>query len=427
MTELKPATHLSSRASKVQKVVADCGVEAWLVEDYAVPVVALDVAFKGGATQDPAGKAGAATMFAGLLDEGAGTLDSEAFRRALDDRAIELSFSADRDIVTAHLRTLAQHAGPAFDLLRLCLCEPRFDEDAVERVRGQLGAGLRREMNEPDSVAARLFRAQGFAGHPYGLPGRGDLDSVSRVARADFPAMQGAVLARDNVKLAAVGAIDAATLKRHLDAIFAPLPAHARLAAAPATALQGLGSRHIADLDLSQSTIRFGRPGIARHDPDFIAAMVVNHILGGGVFTARLFSEVREKRGLAYTVYSQMASYDHANVLMGSTSTKNERALEALEVIQGEIRALGRDGPTEEELDKARKYLTGSYALRFDTSAKIAGQLVQLQLDGFGVEFLDQRNRLVEAVTLEDATRAAARLLGDGELLVAVAGRPAGM
>ena len=158
-----------------------------------------------------------------------------------------------------------------------------------------------------------------------------------------------------------------------------------------------------------------------------MAGMVVNHILGGGIFTARLFREVREKRGLAYSVYTQLATYNHTHFLMGGTSTKNERALESLEVIQGEIRAMGADGPTEEELDKARKYLTGSYALRFDTSTKIANQLVQLQVEGFGVEYLDQRNGMIDAVTLADAKRVSARLYGDGALLVTAAGRPVGM
>ena len=427
MTALKHAPASASRASKVQKVIAKCGVEAWLVEDYAVPVVAFDLAFKGGATQDAPGKAGTATMFSALLDEGAGSLDSEAFHRAMDDKAIELSFSSDRDVLTGHLRTLAQNTDAAFGLLALALNEARLDDSAIERVRGQLTAGLKRETNDPDSVAAKLFRAKGFAGHAYGLPSRGDLDSVARIGRGDFVQARQNLLARDNVKIAAVGAIGAASLARHLDEVFARLPAQASLRDEPATSLGGLGSRHIADLDLPQSTLRFGRPGMERKDPDFIAAMVANHILGGGAFTARLFREVREKRGLTYSVYSQMANYDHAHMLTGGTSTKNARALEALEVIQTEIRQIGAEGPSADELDKAQKYLTGSYALRFDTSTKIAGQLVQLQVDGFDVDYLDQRNALIDAVTLEDAQRASARLFGDGELLVAVAGRPEGM
>ncbi|HTJ03126.1 MAG TPA: insulinase family protein, partial [Methylovirgula sp.] len=195
----------------------------------------------------------------------------------------------------------------------------------------------------------------------------------------------------------------------------------------PEVSVSNVGTRHVVDLDVPQSTIRFGRQGLARKDPDFIPATVVNHVLGGGVFSARLFKEVREKRGLAYSVYSQLITFDHGAMMIGSTSTKNERAAESMEVIQDEIKKLADNGPSEEELDKAKKYLIGSYALRFDTSTKIAGQLVHLQTDGYGVEYLDERNKLIDAVTMEDAKRAAKRVFDKGELLVVVAGRPEGM
>ena len=427
MTELK--THLlpASRASTVQVVRASCGIEAWLVEDYAVPIVAVDFSFKGGALQDHAGKAGTATMFSALLDEGAGTLESEAFHRALDEKAIEISFSADRDVLTGHMRTLARETEAAFGFLKLCLNEARLDESAIERIRAQLVAGLKREINDPDSLAAKAFRAAAFAGHPYGLPVGGDLDSVPQIARADLATFMKHSMARSNVKIAAVGAIDAKTLAREIDRAFGALPAQAHLVDCADIALAGVGTVKVVDVDLPQTTLRFGREGLARRDPDFMTGLVINHILGGGVFSARLFREVREKRGLAYSVYTQLATYDHAHFLMGSTSTKNERARESLGVIQGEIRAMGADGPTADELDKAKKYLTGSYALRFDTLTKIANQLVQLQVEGFGLEYLDQRNAMIDAVTMADAQRVSARLFGDGALLVTAAGRPEGM
>ena len=427
MTALKNTIHSGSRASTVQKVQAQCGVEAWLVEDYAVPVVAMDFAFRGGALQDSEGRSGTATMFSAVLDEGAGELDSEAFHRALDEKAIEISFSADRDVLTGHMRTLARETSSAFGMLALCLNEARLDDSAVERIRAQLIAGLKQEINDPDSLAAKAFRAMAFTGHAYGLPVRGDLDSVPQITRADLAAFYKHSMARDNVKIAVVGAIDATTLARELDCAFGPLPAQAMLVSAPFVSMAGVGQVQVMEVDLPQTTLRFGRPGLARKDPDFMAGMVVNHILGGGVFSARLFKEVREKRGLAYSVYTQLATYNHTHFLMGATSTKNERALESLEVIQHEIRTLGADGPEADELDKAKKYLTGSYALRFDTSTKIASQLVQLQLEGFGVDYLDQRNSLIDAVTMDDARRVAARLFGDGALLVTAAGRPAGM
>jgi zinc protease len=420
-------TESRSRAASVQKIVSKGGIEAWLVEDYAVPLVAIEFAFAGGAAQDPAGKPGVASFLAGLLDEGAGPYDSDAFHRVLDDYAVELSFSADRDILTGRLQTLARHTDKAFELLRLAVNEARLDEEPFQRVQGQMTAGLKREINDPDYAAGRLFRAVSYPGHPYGAPVRGELESLDKIARKDLFDMRAAVIAREHVKIAAVGAIGAVRLGQHLDDVFGPLPEKAALTLVPDAEFAGAGTQHIADLDIPQTTIRFGRQGIARKDPDYFPAIVANHVLGGGVFSARLFREVREKRGLAYSVYSQLATYDHAAMLIGSTSTKNERAAESLRVIEAEIRSLGEEGPQEDELEKAKKYLVGSYDLRFDTSTKIANQLVHIQTEGYGPEYLDERNKLIESVTLEDAKRAAKRLFGEAQLLVTAAGRPVGL
>lgn len=416
-----------TRAETIQRVVTPGGIEAWLVESYAVPLIALEFAMRGGAAQDPADKAGLATLLSGLLDEGAGPYDARAFHRAVEDLAIRLGFGCDRDAISGHLQTLARNRDEAFELLRLAVCEPRLEPRAIDRVRGQIAAGLKRDANDPDALVAKAFREAAFPNHPYGRPVRGDLESLDRLSRDDIEAMRGRLLARDNLVIAVVGAIDAATLAAKLDATFGALPRAGRLDSVAEIDIHALGQRRIVDLDVPQSTIRFGRPGLQRKDEDYFGAVVINHILGGGVFTARLFNEVREKRGLAYSVYSHLNEYDRCAMLVGGAATKNERAGESLEVIQRQFAELAADGPTADELDKAKKYLTGSYALRFDTSTKIAGQLVNLQLDGFDPSYLDERNRRIEAVTLEDAQRVAKRLLGGGELLVSIVGRPHGL
>jgi zinc protease len=415
-----------SRAATVQKLKTPGGIEVWLVEDYAVPLVAFDFAFKAGSAQDPADKAGVASMLAGLLDEGAGDYDADAFHRAMDDLAVEISFYADHDNFHGQLKTLSRNIDPAFELLRLAVCKPRIDEDAIDRVRAQIVAGLKHEVKDPNRVAARAFREDAFPNHPYGRPSQGTLETVPTITRADLVAMHGATLARSNIKIGAVGAIDAARLSALVDMTFSALPAQATLSPVP-DVVPVAGKKRVLDVDVPQSTIRFGLPGVARDDDDFMIAVVVNHILGGGVFSARLFKEVREKRGLAYSVHSQLGAYDHAALFSGGTSTKNERAAESMSVIEEEIAKLVADGPTDDELDKAKKYLIGSYVLRFDTSTKIAGNLVTMQTDGLPVEYLDKRNDMIAAVTMDDVRRVTKRLFDGKTMLVTVAGRPEGM
>jgi zinc protease len=411
----------------VRQLVTPAGVEVWHVESPLVPLVALAFAFEGGAAQDPADKPGVAQMLARLLDEGAGPYDSDAFQERLAARAIELAFHAGPDSVGGQMKTLVKHADEAFELLRLALAEPRLDSDAIERVRAQTIAGLRYQANDPGSVATKRFFTEAFPGHPYGRPTSGTVDSVAAIAHDDLVRLHSVVATRARVKVAAVGAIDAGRLAELIDLAFGGLPEPAPLAPVPPTAITGLGERVVVDLDVPQSVIRFGLNGVTWRDPDFVPAYVLNHILGGGAFTSRLFQEVREKRGLAYSVGTSLVSYRSGAMLWGYTATKNERVPEALDVIAAEMIRLKEEGPTDDELQKAKDYLTGSYALSFDTSTKIAHQLAQIAFEGLGLDYIARRNALVSAVTQDDLRRAAARTLDDGKMLVVVAGRPAGM
>ncbi len=416
-----------SRAVNVQQIVTPRGVDAWLVEDYAVPLLSLEFAFKGGAAQDPPGKPGATTMLAALLDEGAGSLDSQAFQQALDEKAIELSFHCERDYLGGRLRTLIRNADRAGELMRLAVNAPRLDEAPIARVREQLSAGLRNEANDPGSLASRTWRARSFPGHPYGLPTNGTLESLPGIERADLLQLAGNLLTRGALHIGVVGAIDAERAARLIDMIFADLPSAGALAEVSDASFGGIGTIELVDLDVPQSTIRFGRPSLARHDPDYMTSVLLAHILGGGSLSSRLFHEVREKRGLAYSVSTSVSALDHANFLHGGTATKNERVRESLDVIAAQILDMSHNGPNEDELVKGKKYLVGSYPLRFDTSAKIASQLVHIQLDGFGPEWMVERNRQIEAATMDDARRVAKRLFGDGTMSVAIVGRPVGL
>ncbi len=285
-------------------------------------------------------------------------------------------------------------------------------------------AGLRYQQNDPGVLASRRFFAEAYPNHPYGRPSAGTIESVSSITRDDLLGLHARLMSRTRVKVAAVGAIDADALSRALDRAFGDLGEGGPLAVVPETRLAGLGRRLVVDLDVPQSVIRFGTHGVAWRDPDFIPAYVLNHVLGGGAFTSRLFQEVREKRGLAYSVGTSLVSHRASAMTWGYTATKNERVAECLTVIQDEIARLTGDGPSDDELQKAKDYLTGSYALGFDTSTKIAHQLVQIAFEGLGMDYIARRNGLIAAVTQDDIRRAARRTLGDGRLLVVAAGRP---
>jgi len=413
----------ASAATEVERVVSPLGIEAWLVHSPTAPLIAIDFAFRGGSSQDPADRAGVAALVAGLIDEGAGNLDARAFHEQLESSAISLSFTATRDQFNGSLRTLLDQQDKAFELTNLSLTAPRFDPEAVERIRANLLSDLRRANTNPNQIASRNWWATAFRGHPYEWPVNGTLESVTTVTPADLKNYVRRVFARDNLKIGIVGNVDAATAGAIVDRIFGSLPAKADLAPVASANPQGLGRKITVDLDVPQSVVMIGGEGIALKDPDFMPAYIVNEILGGGSFASRLYREVREVRGLAYSVYSALIPLNHAALFMSGTATRGDRAGQTLEVVEHEIRRLAETGPTVEELARAKSYLKGSYALRFDTSSKIASQLVQIQMDDLGIDYIKRRNSLVEAVTLADVKRVAKRLL-DGGLLVTVVGRP---
>jgi zinc protease len=417
------ALNVPVNATNIERVVSPGGIEFWFVRDATVPLVSVNFAFRGGAVQDPDDKLGLAEMTVATLDEGAGDLDSAAFQERLERYAIELQMRSSREHVRATLRTLKEHQGEAFNLLRLALNEPRFDTPAVERSRTQMLVQLQRQSTNPNAIASRNWWAAAFPSHPYGRPPNGTLEAVARITTDDMRDYVRRVLARDALKLAIVGDIDAADAGRLVDQAFGALPAKAQLKPLADASVQGLGSRTVATLNVPQTVLTFGGRGIHRNDPDFMAAYLVNHILGGGSFTSRLYREVREIRGLAYGVNTGLTWFEHGAVLLGGTATRAESAAETIELIEREFRRMAAEGPTEDELAKAKTYLKGSFALNLDTSSKIAAQLVQMQIDNLGIDYIDRRGALIDAVTLDDARRVAKRLLGDG-LLFSVVGRP---
>lgn len=414
----------SASAMKIQTVKSPGGIEAWLVEEHSVPLIAMRFAFEGGNSQDPGGKVGLANFLTAMMDEGAGDLTAIEFQQRMEEIAMRMGFDDSRDSLYGSFETLSENREDAVELLRLAINKPRFDADAVERIRGQLLTSLAFAAKDPDRVAAREWFAAAFPDHPYGRPAMGTAESLATITRDDLESYRKRVFAKDTLKVAVVGDIDAESLGRMLDRIFGELPEEASLTPVPFIEPKKGGNLHVVEMPVPQSVATFGLAGIARKDPDFIPAFVMNHILGGGGFSSRLMEEVREKRGLAYSVYSYLQPYQHTAIFAGGVATKNEEIGQSLEVIRAELQRMATEGPSPEELANAKSYLIGSYPLRFDTNSKIANQLLGIMQDGLGQDYVEKRNALMEAVSLEDVKRAAARILATDNLILTVVGQP---
>ncbi|MGE3872723.1 MAG: M16 family metallopeptidase [Parvibaculaceae bacterium] len=418
---------LPAGAIAIKEVKSKAGITAWLVEDHTNPLIAMQFSFAGGATNDPKDKEGTANFITAMMDEGAGDLDSAAFQAKRDDLNMKMSFDANFDHFEGSFQTLTDKRDDSFALLKLALAKPRFDKEPLERVRNQLLVGARENEEDPDKISSRAWMVKAFGGHPYARESDGTVKSLATITSDDLHALHKQLFTRKGLKVAVVGDIDEATLARLLDETFGDLPDTDPPPAAPMAHVPVKPETAIIARDIPQSIITFGHDGMLRSDPDFIPAYVASFVLGGGGFGSRLTEEVREKRGLTYGVSIGLYPFDRAGLVYGQLGTRNDKAGEALDVVRETMTKFAAEGPTPAELAETKTYLTGSYALRFDSNAKIANQLLAIQQDDLGIDYVNRRNGLIEAVTLDQAKAQAKRISRPDELIVTVVGKPEGI
>lgn len=413
-------------AVEIQEVTSPSGAKAWLVESHDIPFTSLHIRFQGGSSLDAPGKRGAVSLMTYTLEEGAADMDSQAFATAREGLAASFSFSVDADGVDIQAQFLTENRDQAVELLRKALQEPRFDQVALDRVKGQMLSSIRANAKDPDNLASQALWAMAYPDHPYGSSGDGTEESVSALTRDDILAAHKAALARDRVLVGAAGDITPQDLGKLVDTLLGALPETG--APLPETAVSALKPGvTVIDFPGPQSSVLFAQGGIRQSDPDYFAAMIVNEVLGGGGFSSRLMEEVREKRGLTYGIGTSNAVYDHAEMIMGSAAVANENVAQAIQVIRDEWARIAKEGITEQELQDTKTYMTGAYPLRFDGNEALSSIMVGMQSLGLTPDYPKTRNEKVEAVTMEDVQRVAARLFREGDLRFVVVGEPEGV
>lgn len=419
-------TAFPALAVEVKEVKTPGGLTAWLVEEHSLPMLSARFAFRdAGSSADPKGKEGRAILTTELMFEGAGARDALAFNEALEEKAVRLSINADADLFSAQLQTLTEHRDAAFALLSDALTKPRFEPAAIERTRARALAFIKAQEENPGHALERAFNEAAFPGHPYSRPEEGTQASVRHMRKEDFAAFTRRYLTRENLIIAVAGDITPEQLAPLLDKSFASLPARFEPEAKIEQITIPQATKPImVTRDIPQTMVVFGLQGIPRDDKDYIAAFVMNQVLGGGGLNSRLGKEIREKRGLTYGISTENAPMLHGALWQGSFATRAEQAKAALDATRELIRDFAAGGPTDEELSDARKYLTGSFMLNIDSNREITSYLISMQLYALGRDYLDKRNAMIDAVTKEDVKRVAARLLKADAMTVVVVGKP---
>lgn len=414
-------------AAEVQRVTSPGGIEAWLIADDAVPIMSVAFAFRGGNSLDPVGKEGLAQLASGMLDEGAGDLDSAAFQQRLAQRGIDFGFDANNDDFSGHLRVLTEYRDEAADLLSLALTQPRFDPEPLERMRRQFLISIQGENRSPDTVANRVLERHLLGDDPYARPTYGTEASMSGLTADDLRGFVRERFTRDRFLVAVTGDIGAENLGLWLDRAFGKLGKSGPADNLEEATVNPAGALLVVERDIPQAAVFFAQEGIKRDDPDFFAAYLMNYTLGGGGFSARLMSELREKRGLTYGVSTDLVTLDRVGLIAGHFETPNDKVAETLEILRAEWQRMATEGPTEAELAAAKDYLLGYYPRNLTSTSRAADTLLGIQKSNLGIDYMDKRQQEIAAVTLDDVKRVAKRLLDAKALTIVVAGKPTGL
>ena len=411
---------------RIEQFVTPGGISVWLVNEPSIPILSLQAAWPGGSASDPEGFEGLARAVAWMMNEGAGDLDALAFQTRMEDLNMSFGCSPGRDWTSCSARMLTRNADDAMALVALALNDPRFDADPLGRFQRETRVQVERQATNPGFLARDALETQLYPDHPYAR------DMSAQSIGALTPALvrnhQQRIMTREGLLVTAVGAITPQELAPLIDDAFAGLPESSDLPdLEPVTLGDPPAAPLTIDLEQPQSLVMFMASGLQRSHPDFFAAYVLNHILGGGGLDSRLMKELREKRGLTYGISTGLEFGGQLAAWQGAGQTKNESAGTFVELTQAELRAMARDGVTQEELDRAKAFLTGAYPLGFDSNAKIASNMMSVRQQKLGVDYFDRRNAAIEAVDLNEVNRVAAEWLAPGRFSFAVVGQPEGL
>ena len=416
---------LPSRELDLQNWQTDQGGLVYFMPAPELPMFDLRLVFAAGASRDGE-QPGIASLTNSLIGEGSGELDAGAIAVAFEELGAQFSNSAHRDMATASLRSLSDPAQrqPALELFTRVVAEPSFPEDAFERLRERTLAGLRMRQQRPSALASEAFWASLYPQHPYGSLPEGNETSLAGLSPAALADFHQQFYNASNLTIALVGDLTRAEAEAIAQQLADALPQGSAADELPAPPTVSGGHEHIA-FDSQQTHILVGQHGITRHDPDYAALYVANQILGGSGFGSRLMEQIREQRGLSYSVSSQFIPMASNGPFMISMQTRSDQTAEALEVINDTLDSFIAEGPTEDELARTKRQLLGQFVLGTASNSAIVGQLAANGFYGLPPDQFQQLISDIESLTLEDIRRVLQqRLPADQRLIITLGQTP---
>ncbi len=398
------------------------GIKFWLVEDNSLPLVSLSFSFKGGALADGLGKEGTTNLMTSLLDEGTDGFTAENFKLSMRENGVKISFSSRKEKVEGTLQVVKSQLQEGFWLLHEAVNNPIFKTNEINKVKKQLVASIKIDESNISTLASDKFEEYFFNDKKMKRKVKGSVRSINNISRQDLIESHKKIFCRNNVYIGIAGSINKDLAKKYIDYVFGSLPLKNTKNFQPNVSVNK-GSK-IINVDSPQSTVIFGQRGVGRNDPNYFSARILNYVLGGGGFQSRLYKEVREKKGLVYSIYSYLRPYEEEGIIIGGFQTRNKTVKETMNKVIDEWKKISKNGITKNDLNDAKTYYKGSFSRNYTNTLSISKLLTVVQYYSLGEDYFKKRNQIIDQINLNEINNYASTLFDPESLYFMIVGKP---
>ena len=406
-----------------EEIKSDKGINFWFVEDKSVPIISISFSFGGGAFNDPQGKEGLSNLMTSLLDEGTSKMTSIDFKQSMKLNGVKLSFSTQKDKVAGTFQVISSNKKKGFQLLFEAINDPSFDKSAIIKVKNQIQSSIKIDESNISNLASMKFNENFYKNHNFSRINKGTIESLRKIKRRDIKDIHKKNLSLSNLTLGVSGDISKNEIGKFVDLVFGELPRFNKNEDIPKFKSLKVGKK-IFNIETPQTAVVFGQQGLERNNEEFFAARIANYILGGGSFQSRLYKNVREKKGLVYSIYSYLLPYKNDGVIVGGFQTRNESVNKVIKMVRDEWKRIKRKSISKEELDNAKTYFKGSFSRNYTSTMSIASLLEIVQYYSLGKDYFIKRDEIIDKLDTDYVNNVASKIFDEKKLFFMIVGKP---
>ncbi len=413
----------SINALEYKKLQTSKGIKFWFVQDKSIPIVSVSFSFGGGSSLDSKEKNGISNLMTSMMDEGTTNLTSNELKNLMKENGMKLNFSSQRDRINGNFQTISSQILKSFELFSEVLNHPKFDEKDINKIKRQIISSIKIDESDISTLASNKFNQFFFDQHNFSENTKGSIKSLNNINREDLIKFHKKVFQKQNLIIGVAGNVNEKNIKEFIDLVFGDLNNYDEILKIKKFETLAKGER-IHKIKTPQTSVLFGHPGLARNNENFFALRIANYILGGGGFQSRLYKNIREKKGLVYSVYSYLLSFESDGVIVGGFQTRNKSVYETVESVKNEWKKIQKKGITKTELENAKAYYNGSFTRNFTSTLSIARLLQIVQYYKLGDNYFQEREKIINSLSLEKVNQVVSNLFDGKKLFFMIVGEP---